>query len=200
MEFCVVEVFFDGRRGVSPFGGHVHAEYPGYGAPANIAGKHGLVFSCCVTVTGFEDFDQPDRSDIVARLFMQAALSDPVRACDPEIAGRSFLWFGVDYSRCGAGLPVALLSPLFSCCSKPAFLKAAATLVSIESSLDASLLAISTSHPPGGKIPKTENQTIFSRSLRDPLAMITIENIQQTLARGSPRWPSGGGQPIEQSV
>jgi hypothetical protein len=37
-----------------------------------------------------------NRSEILARLFMQAALSDPVRAGDPEMAGGLFLRLKVD--------------------------------------------------------------------------------------------------------
>jgi hypothetical protein len=60
-------------------------------APADIAGKDGFLFVGRVAVLGFEDFREADRRDIVAGLFMQAALAYAMGGGDAEVAGRLLL-------------------------------------------------------------------------------------------------------------
>jgi hypothetical protein len=56
---------------------------------------------------GFKSFQKTDGGDIVAGLFMEAALANPMGAGDAEIAGGFRLWLDVEDSRSGRIWPFA---------------------------------------------------------------------------------------------
>ncbi|HEY1757703.1 MAG TPA: hypothetical protein VGG72_20190 [Bryobacteraceae bacterium] len=76
-------------------------------APANVTGEGGLFVLSGLAVFRFERLQETDRSDIIARLLMQPALSNPVRAGYSEVAGRFFLGLDVQNSSGGKTSSVA---------------------------------------------------------------------------------------------
>lgn len=88
MILFIGEQFLHRPRRASPIRWWVVPEYVGHGTPAHITGEQGLFIVSGLAVFRFEGFQKTDGSDIVAGFLLQAALPDPVRVGDAEIAGR----------------------------------------------------------------------------------------------------------------
>ncbi len=80
-----------------PFLERIGTEGVRHRSPAAVSGEHGLLRLGGVAVLGFGLFESADGLDVVEGLFAEAALSDAVGACYPEVSGGCFLrrWFEV---------------------------------------------------------------------------------------------------------
>ena len=95
--FVVGEQFLHRPRRASPLlAAGSDSKTFGMRAPAHVTGEHGFFIVGGVAVFRFECLQEPDGGDIVAGLFLQAALADPVGVGYPEVAGGFFLGLDVE--------------------------------------------------------------------------------------------------------
>ncbi len=85
-------------RSASPFARREVPKHVGHGTPARVTGEHGLFIVGGVAAFRFESLQKTDGGNIVTGLFMQPALSDPVRIGYPEIAGGFSFRLDIEHS------------------------------------------------------------------------------------------------------